>query len=219
MLDTLFSLIAPHPCCSCGKVGAILCYHCRYDIESEMYAACITCGEQVFGNTCRICAVPYSRAWCVGERTAAMQKLLDTYKFGGARSAYRVLANLLDVAVPVVPADICVVPVPTLPAHIRARGYDHTKLIAAEFAKQRRLTLVPGLGRQSKTVQRGANRNQRIAQARSAFCATASFRGRRCLLIDDVVTTGATVRFASECLLRAGAREVWVAAIARQPLD
>jgi competence protein ComFC len=78
----------------------------------------------------------------------------------------------------------------------------------------------PLLYRVSNTKQRDATRKKRMAQAKVAF----AFKGvinedTNYLLVDDVVTTGATIYYAAETLRMAGARHIWVAAIARQTLD
>ncbi|MNH40046.1 DNA utilization protein GntX [compost metagenome] len=68
-----------------------------------------------------------------------------------------------------------------------------------------------------RTKQRDANRAVRAAQAKRAFKARSSTDSHCYLLIDDVVTTGATIKYAAKALRDAGAKDVWVAAIARQP--
>ena len=220
MIDTLLSLIAPHPCCSCGVSGAILCDHCNYDIVNESYSGCLGCGSLAGADgICASCFVPYSRAWCIGERTDTLQRLIGAYKFQSTPAAGRTIGNLLLGMLPELPPQTVVVPVPTVRSHVRERGFDHTLVMAKYISKKRRLQLVTTLRRQTTTKQRDATRAQRLRQARDAFVVRGTLRPVPHLLIDDVVTTGATVRFASQALLDAGASEVWVAAAARQPLD
>lgn len=93
-------------------------------------------------------------------------------------------------------------------------------LIARRLARKRGLTLHTGLQRQTSTMQRTATRAQRISQAKKAFMHTKPLDPSKVyLLVDDVITTGATVKYAAETLLDAGAEIVWVASISRQPLD
>ncbi|RYF28401.1 MAG: hypothetical protein EOO17_04860 [Chloroflexi bacterium] len=69
-------------------------------------------------------------------------------------------------------------------------------------------------------MQRHATKSQRRKQASRAFtCKSELSTDTTYLLLDDVVTTGATMEYAAKCLRDAGAGDVWVAAIARQPLD
>ena len=170
-------------------------------------------------GVCGACFVPYSRAWCVGERVDALQRLIGTYKFQSVIAADTVIGGLLLDALPELPPETVVVPVPTVRSHVRERGFDHMYRIAKHVSKNKRLRLATPLGRQTVTKQRDASREQRLRQAREAFFVRGKLASVPHLLVDDVVTTGATVKYASRALLDAGASEVWVAAIARQPLD
>lgn len=220
MLETLLSLIAPHPCCSCGEIGTILCDYCKYDIVNESYSGCLTCGQQAMRDgVCTVCAVPYSKAWCVGERTGTLQRLVGVYKFQSVRDAHKVIGELLLECVPELPPETVVVPVPTVGSHVRERGFDHAYLIARYVARKRGLRLDTSLQRRSTSKQRDATKQQRLRQAQAAFKVKKSLPSVPHLLIDDVVTTGATIQFASKALLDAGAASVWVAAVSRQPLD
>jgi ComF family protein len=164
--------------------------------------------------------IPYTRAWCVGERSGVLQRLVGDFKFQNIYAAYIPLAQLLDERISELPTDTIIVPVPTVAAHIRERGYDHTYLIAKWIAKRRRLTMQSVLVRLTNTKQRDAGRQQRIEQAKAAFGIKGAInKDAYYLVIDDVVTTGATMQYAAETLRQAGAERVWVAAIARQTLD
>lgn len=100
------------------------------------------------------------------------------------------------------------------------RGYDHTLLIARYLAKIRGLGVDQSLKRATTSRQRGVARMQRIAQARVAFKIDKKVSGDiPYLLIDDIITTGATMQYAAKTMRQAGARQIWVAVLARQPLD
>ncbi len=215
----LSDLLSPHYCCSCGEIGAVLCEHCKYDIISEPFDVCLKCGKAVgvSGNVCSDCRPPYSHAWCVGFRSEGLKKLVDIYKFERVRAAHGVLAELFDECIPFLPADIIVTPIPTIRPHIRIRGYDHIELLARSFAKARTLTYRPTLKRISNSVQRGASKKVRDKQASMAFEGE-KLTGERILLMDDVYTTGATVKYAAQKLLDNGAGEVWVAVLSRQTI-
>lgn len=222
MIDTLLSYIAPHHCSGCGESGTLLCHNCKYDIISEPYSACIACSTAIAGKQglCKKCVVPYERAWCVAPRHDVLQRLIDDYKFANVKAASVPLASLLHEQLPELPVNVNVVPVPTISSHIRQRGYDHTLLVARRFAKQRHLTISTPLQRATSTMQRGANKRDRTKQAQSAFMCSESLDPKAIyLLLDDVVTTGATVKFATKTLIDAGAQTVWVVSISRQPLD
>lgn len=222
MIDTLLSIVAPHHCSGCGIVGGLLCENCKYDIIHEPYSACVACGRGLAGRNgvCKECTLPYQRAWCVAPRQEQLEVLINAYKFRNARAAYKPLAELLDAYMPELPGNVIIVPIPTIPSHIRQRGYDHVFLVARHFARARRLPLTAVLQRQTATVQRGAGARQRTEQAKKAYtCATVLDPDAVYLLVDDVMTTGATMKYAAKTLAGAGAQNIWVASISRQPLD
>jgi ComF family protein len=135
------------------------------------------------------------------------------------RSGYKSLGDLLLFVLPDLPKDTVIVPVPTISSHVRERGYDHMLLIAKYIAKSRRLECRQLLRRVTNTKQRQSSARQRKAQAKAAFAADAITNcNRPYLLIDDVMTTGATIKYAARALKKAGARNVWVAVIAYQGL-
>lgn len=221
MIDQLLAYIAPHHCSGCVKIGTLLCDSCKYDIENETYARCILCGHPAgLSGLCGNCNVPYDRAWCVGERSGALRQLIDNYKFQHISVAHIPLADALNSRIDQLPVQTIIVPVPTVWAHIRERGYDHTLLLADRIAKHRHLQVKQILTRRTSTKQRDADRNTRLAQAKEAFSTIGTLDSSvPYLLIDDVVTTGATIHYAAKTLREAGARDIWVATIARQPLD
>ena len=168
-------------------------------------------------NTCKSC---YSRVWVVGERQGILQRLIGLYKFERVKDAYKVLGKLLLSVLPEFPPDTIIIPVPTVSGHIRERGYDHMLLIAKYIAKKRGLQLKQLINRKSNTKQRQASAQQRIAQAEQAFVVNDKLNSTTpYLIVDDVITTGATIRYASKALHDAGAKNIWVAVIARQTLD
>jgi len=142
------------------------------------------------------------------------------YKFERARSAYKQLGDLLNDVLPDLPAETVIVPVPTTPSRIRERGYDHMLLIAKHLVRSRGLQCRQLVERQTNTKQRQSTARQRLAQAKRAFVVRVAIEpGVPYLLIDDVITTGATIRYASQALRDAGAKHVWVVVVARQTLD
>lgn len=218
---SLSDLLAPHYCTACGQSGGVLCEYCKYDITNDSFANCVACLgiAPASGNLCKSCIVPYSRAWCVGSRSDSLELLINNYKFNRVSAADTVFADLLDNTLPQLPADTIVTFVPTIPSHIRQRGYDHAERIAKKFAKYRDLDCSRALDRVEFTHQRGAGRAERLANAKRGFRGGRVAQDATYLLIDDIYTTGATLHYASVALLEAGAAEVFIAAIARQPLE
>lgn len=220
MFDRLLKIVAPHHCFECGKSGSLLCPNCKYDIVNDGYVGCIVCTKPAIEGICADCRTSYNKAWCVGDRTGSLLQLIDAYKFERAKAASRDLADLLDGTLPILPTNTVVVAVPTVRNHIRVRGYDHALLLARLFASKRKLRVGTLLEHRGTSSQRGLNKKQRHKLAAQSYvCKKVLDSSVPYLLIDDVVTTNATLRYAAQALRDAGATEVWVAVIARQPLD
>lgn len=124
------------------------------------------------------------------------------------------------------PGELLVVPVPLHPSKRRQRGFNQTTLLAEAAIRALRqlhpgwsLALASGvLVRQRATgSQAGLTPRQRRLNVRNAFrvADSAAVAGRHILVIDDILTTGATVRSASRALVAAGAASVRVATLAR----
>lgn len=111
------------------------------------------------------------------------------------------------------------VPVPASAQALRRRGFNCAAELAAVVAQCEGLPMMrQGLQRQRRRrAQTGRNRHDRWQGLRGLFKAHAALAGRQVLLIDDVVTTGATVQAAVQALRRAGANCVGVLAAARTP--
>ncbi len=141
---------------------------------------------------------------------------------GLGRRLAEAMAGLADEA----PAKMLVVPVPLHRLKHRQRGFNQARLLAGEalrfLAKSHpawRLKLAPGtLMRLRMTEsQAGLSTRRRRINVRGAFSVSDAtlVAGNDVLLIDDIMTTGATVRAAAQALKRAGAQSVWVATLAR----
>lgn len=218
MIDYVLKFIAPHHCYACGKIGKCLCKSCKYYIIDDPLPRCLSCLKPT-NQVCSLCSVSYTKTWCVGALDGALKDLIYDFKFKNLKHGHLDLCDLLIARVAKLPNNIIVTSVPTLPSHIRKRGYDHTKLLARRFAKKSGLKYNLAINRVSKTSQQNAPAKVRWIQAKNAFEAKKVIKDATYLLIDDIVTTGATIEHASKCLLQAGAGEVWVAILARQTLD
>ena len=219
MIETLLSALSPHLCYACGRIGSVLCDNCKYDIIYDHFNECILCSKVCEpSGICKACRPCFSRAWCVGQRAEVLRKVIDDYKFENVKAARIPLASLLSSTIGMLPSSVVLVPIPTIPAHIRRRGYDHAVLLAKQLAKMQGVEMKRILQRSSYTEQRGGTKVQRQTRAKEAFKSQTPLSGGVYLLVDDIVTTGATLQFAAQTLLDAGADEVWVCAVAKQPV-
>lgn len=143
--------------------------------------------------------------------------MVKEFKFEGKRAAAHTLATLTARAVPRLKPDVLVVHIPTATAHVRERGYDQALLLARAFAKERQLLHATLLSRTKQLTQHGAGRQDRLRNIQGAYtlCNPELIPGAHILLVDDVVTTGATLAEAARVLLQAGAKSVSAAVFAQ----
>jgi ComF family protein len=155
--------------------------------------------------------------WARGQYGDVTKTLIYQLKFGRKKAAARVIARLLDESVPFLPKDTLITYVPTATSRVRVRGYDQSRLIAKELSKLRGLTMSPLLVRLGQTRQVGATRKQRIKQASNNYRLTNKrVTGQNIVIIDDILTTGATVEAAAKLLKQAGAKQVNAAVFAQK---
>lgn len=219
IVERALQIIAPHPCYGCGKVGAILCDNCKYDIIHEPFVGCFLCGIPQNDGVCPQHAFPLERVMIVGQRTGSLEAVINALKFSNVKACAKTLAELLDASLPLFPRNTQIIPIPTVRAHVRQRGYDQVELIARHLAVMRGYPLSPSLRRVTKTTQHTADRETRHKQAVVAFSLDKTALGDGpILLLDDIITTGSTISAAAE-LLGGNERTVMAAALAYQPLD
>ena len=141
--------------------------------------------------------------------------LVNRWKHRQQLALSRPLAALLA-SVAWLPDTDMVVPVPLHWRRQWQRGFNQAALLAATLARRQRRPLVNALRRRhDRAHQQGQSARQRRQAGSGVYQARGPLTGRRILLVDDVVTTGATVRAATRALLDAGADSVSVVALAR----
>lgn len=144
--------------------------------------------------------------------------LLHYYKFGRARNAYKIIAQAIQESLPLIARDTMVVSVPTASSRRRLRGYDHAALVAKRVAQVLGLDYTLPLVRLNQSRQVGASRTKRFQQLETAFLLSKPnlLAGRQVLVIDDVVTTGATLEAVARQLKHAGAKRIDAAVFAQR---
>lgn len=222
MIEQLISLIAPHDCISCNREGSLLCEWCKAEALIPLPPRCYRCHTlTVDSATCKKC---YTRSglknvWIGGEYESAAKLLMHKLKFERARSAAIIVAEILDEMLPYFSNEVIISHIPTASSRRRQRGYDQSELIARCLAKKRRMRHVALLGRIGQSRQVGADKQTRHSQLHKAFCVQKAeylMIKPTVLLIDDIVTSGATIEAASRALKQAGASKVYAAAFAQK---
>lgn len=221
MIDRFVSLLAPHECLICKQEGPLLCAWCRPDALDPVPGRCYHC--KAVTQDSAVCAKcrrlsPLRHVWIATPYRDIAKELVYRLKFARAKSAARLIAQLLEDSVPYLPANTVVTYIPTATNRVRQRGYDQARLIAQAFAKQRSLQCAPLLIRHGQSRQVGADRKHRINQAIGNYSVIDQKRVQdaQILLIDDILTTGATVESAARVLKKAGAKVVNAAVFAQR---
>ena len=233
----LADLLWPRTCATegCGRVsdrpGRHLCSRCLASLPFHApHGCCRICGAEVAAEVrhdfvCEACASQapvYACARSAVRYEAPVDQYVQDFKY---RRATWLRADLVDLLEGAVRAKLAfheidvVVPVPLHPHRLRARGYNQSGLLAADLAGRldRRLD-VRSLVRTSDTPhQARLTEAERRANLRQAFDVrdARGVRGRTVLLVDDVMTSGATLSCAARALLDAQAARVWCATVAR----
>ncbi|MGZ4872388.1 MAG: ComF family protein, partial [Candidatus Angelobacter sp.] len=173
---------------------------------------------------CRRAAPHFRRAAAYGAYEGALRDLIHLFKYQGTRPAGKLLGSLLNQAVTAMALrdSLIVVPVPLWSGKRNARGFNQAEAIARtfmDFQTSRSIHLDTSiLVRTRETAsQTGLTRHQRRANVRGAFAVLRpeKVKGRSILIVDDVMTTGTTAGECARVLRRAGAKEVFVATVAR----
>lgn len=229
----MFSVFFPDHCRLCerrleGLTRAPVCAKCLDALEpADSSLACSRCGQafETRGSVpdpagcsrCR-CFPPFDQVCSFGIYEGDLRRLIHLLKYE------RMLPLALPLAAKMLPAlprfgpiDL-IVPVPLYWTRQWRRGFNQSAVLAKRLAERNHVALRPGALRRIRrtAAQAGLSDVERVENVRGAFAAPAnSLKGRRVLLVDDVMTTGATLAAAASALRAAGAAYVGALTLAR----
>lgn len=235
-LDLIFPALCPacHAPLGAGRRDP-LCGTCWSGIPRLEPPLCEQCGlplgvvpSRVDGSTgparclgCRVDPPAFDRARGAGLYAGPLRHALHALKFHGRRALARPLAELIrEQCEAVLAPDVdALVPVPLARARLRERGFNQAELIADRLGA---LLDLPVRRRWLARVRETAPQTDLAAAERrtnvgGAFVATSDVGGLHVVLVDDVLTTGATCRECARALRAAGARQIDVVTVARVP--
>ena len=218
LASTALDLALPAVCSGCGREGAALCAACLPALDARRALP----GGTPIGLPADIPAPLLQLEWCASFSGPVRHALHDLKYKGERRLAEPLGAALARRWTRVGTGTEVVVPVPVHAERERQRGYDQAALIAAVTARELGLPLALALERGRATVaQFELGRDERAANVVGAFrlrndVASRVVIGRWVLLVDDVVTTGATLAACATALRRGGAVAASAIAVARE---
>jgi ComF family protein len=226
LLSRVINHLFPSQCPSCevetdNISHAPFCERCWSGIRRYAGPACRICRtpfSSEFSDICGGCMrnpPRFSRALAYGIYDGVLADAIHHFKLRGIKRLYRPLGRfLLTLDISGIDA---LVPVPLSVRKLRERGFNQSLLLARVVSGEAGIPLIlDGLMKREDTLpQIGLSAAARRENIRGAFSAERSFGGMRLMLVDDVMTTGATARECAKVLLKAGASDVTVAALAR----
>lgn len=223
-LDAILAVAWAPRCAACGEplerpTAGVVCENCWRRVRRIEVPPCPLCGvglpaagaSGVCGD-CRRTGGPRTARRAAGVHAGALREIIHAFKYDGRRSLARPLAHLVRGVTDdwLQDADVAV-PVPLHPLRRWRRGFNQAHDLAAHLG----LPVVPALRRRRHTGRQVArSRAGRLAALGNAFAlargrpAADAVRRRSVVIVDDVITTGATVEACAAVLRRAGARNV-----------
>jgi ComF family protein len=220
-IDTILSKLAPYDCLGCNAEGSLACLKCLKPLQAS-HEECYRCRQPSLGSlTCHTCqsASGLHRAQAAVIYNGVAKDLVWRLKSSGAKAATQTMAKLM---LPLIdPKTTLIVPAPTASSRVRERGYDQSRLLARHLSRLSGVPWADCLVRSGQAHQVGSDKDHRLQQLQTAFRVQNSslFYGGTILLVDDVITTGATIEAAARILHRAGASKVEALAFARPMLN
>ncbi|WP_370176964.1 ComF family protein [Alteriqipengyuania sp.] len=230
-LKPLVDFIYPPRCPLCGEgtaAGPGLCGACWDTLDFPGEPACTQCQTPLetaaMGSICTACHL--HRPEHAGIAAAMLyndpaRQLVLRFKHGGRIGLAKLMGRLIAARLVNAPADAVLIAVPLHRVRLWMRGYNQAALLARAISTHTGMAvMVDGLKRTRATPKLGGlGRKQRAKVLRGAIrvneARAASIRGRHVVLVDDVLTSGATSSACVRALLVAGAKSVRIACFAR----
>lgn len=214
-------------CASCWEAIPIIqppyCPRCGipYGVKSAFHAT-----PAFLCKDCRITAPHFDRAISVGYYNGVLEEAIKQFKFQDRKSLGRPLAQLMLTHLPP-DLDLFgyhgIIPVPLHPKRQRERGYNQAAILAKELARQLHLPLLrKNLRRvrstEHQTAQTGRKARQQNVKDAFQVRHPDALQDKDVILVDDIMTTGATANECAKTLKQAGARLVLVLTLSRRVL-
>ena len=206
--DWLLDLVFPPTCANCGRVDFRFCADCLGDLEATPFALASPRSEDLHKTL--------DETLATGKHSGVLRMAVRAFKYQGARELSEPLAERLLQALRGLDWNIdAVVPVPLSANREAERGYNQSALLSQHVVLETGIALRADFLRRIRDTDHQARLSEpeRRENVRNAFEAKADVRSQRILLIDDVITTGSTIRECALALRRRGAEAVYGMAV------
>ena len=218
------ALLPPRCICCKEYVERIgVCDNCWKGIKWISEPKCKICGQPTENENCKYCAADenfFDKAVSAVVYEGLARNLILKFKDGEATLYAPIFAQWLNRIIQDFLSEVdFLVPIPISLKRRFKRKYNQTELLCIELQKLTGLHYVPEILRKSKetAMQKSLNKERRRINLRKSFSVNEkiSIKDKVILLIDDVITTGATANACAELLKKSGASKVYVATVAR----
>ncbi len=229
LIPGLVNFIFPSACPACSKPTdslshAPFCRQCWHSIGQYTGPSCRICGVHLVSlhvDRCQHCLEDppaFTKAISFTHYEGLIASAIHHFKFLGIRRLSKPLSLFLlfhDTE-----GIDAIIPVPLSQSGLKSRGFNQALLLSRHLSKEKKIPLLMDVLRKivETSPQVGLSAKERAANVKKAFACRGNVAGLNVLLIDDVMTTGATVNACSRQLLKAGAKSVSVLTLARAGL-
>ena len=217
-IDWLF----PPDCVKCKTKGAMLCEKCSKAISAvgSVGTRCGICGDLLFDEICGRCkrlGPAYDKVVSAGYYSDGLDEIIRAIKYSRNIGLGLSSVPLFEAALQGIEADL-IIPVPLGKARLRERGHNQAAMLAFPLALALKVPYSSKALRRIRETrsQVNLNVNERMNNVKNAFLARSNMiKGKKVLLVDDVITTGATINDCARALKEGGAQTVTVCTLAR----
>lgn len=218
----LLDVLVPRRCGLCGSFGTFLCPACAAALPRADGPRCPTCAAPLaLGTACRACAAlpdqPLASLTAACRFEDGARRLVHRLKYESLSALAEPMGALMAACPLPQPRPDVIVPVPLHRGRARQRGFNQAELLARVVGRTHDIPVAPRAlvrVRATPSQVRQASAGRRAANVAGAFACREDVGGRVVLLVDDVATTGATLRACAAVLRAAGASAVHAAVFA-----
>jgi ComF family protein len=230
--EFVLDLIFPKECFGCGYEGVYLCESCQAKIEINSIFKCALCHqESILGQICNNCQKDtfLKTIWVATDyNNKILQCLIHNLKFKYIEEISSILANLaikylkhykIFEQFDITDENSIIVTVPLHKKRLLSRGFNQSDLLAQEISNYFKIPFVKLISRQKNTqTQIGLDRQSRQKNVQNAFSLNNynNYKNKKIILIDDVVTTGSTLKECARVLANAGFTEIYGLVVAQR---